>query len=448
MNEWSDAESRVERAHELYDQGRWVEAAAELRAAIEVNPDNASWYFNLGMTLEAMEEYAPAVRAFKASLRLEPDDLETLNCLAVNLTRLGRFAESLKCYARIDRLDPSFEPSYCSRIITFTEMGRHEDAELMFYLARQITAECPACNFNIGDSFYLRGQYDRAIGCWKETLRLEPGRLQVNARIADAYWAKGMLDEALERYRAEMEFDGGDIETVLDAVELLMEMGRMEQAQGMLQKALAGHPDHAPANFYLGQIALMRNDLDLAEAQFAAVARLEPAFPGVRMNMARVMIGRSNMRQAVRLLRAEIRRHCDDPHILHQAGQLLLQAGRLKLANEALSRLVTLMPQDPQAQHDLAVSYFRLRKVDHGIRHCRKAIKLKPDYALALYNLAVAHRRLGQIRRARRYASRALLLAPRDKDICKLARNLRMPGLLLRLGGKFQPDKVISDLPN
>jgi len=84
MNEWMDASSRVERAQELYQQGRWVEAAAELRAAIEVNSCNASWFYNLGLTLEALEDYSGACDAFQGASDIDTDDIEALNRLGVD----------------------------------------------------------------------------------------------------------------------------------------------------------------------------------------------------------------------------------------------------------------------------------------------------------------------------------------------------------------------------
>ena len=42
MNDWMDAEQRVERAHEFYESGRWEDALRELRAALEINPNNGS----------------------------------------------------------------------------------------------------------------------------------------------------------------------------------------------------------------------------------------------------------------------------------------------------------------------------------------------------------------------------------------------------------------------
>ena len=101
-NDWTDAEHRAERAQRLYDEGRLAEAAAELRAAIAVNPYNANWHFNLGLTFEAMEDFSHACGAFEAALELEPDDIEVLNCLGINMNRQGRYAEALSFFERIE----------------------------------------------------------------------------------------------------------------------------------------------------------------------------------------------------------------------------------------------------------------------------------------------------------------------------------------------------------
>ena len=53
-NDWSDAERRVEHAQELFEQHKWAEALEELRAATSINPYNAAWYFNIGLTLDEL----------------------------------------------------------------------------------------------------------------------------------------------------------------------------------------------------------------------------------------------------------------------------------------------------------------------------------------------------------------------------------------------------------
>ena len=119
MNDWQDAEDRVEKAQELFAQQKWQEALDELRAAIAMNPYNSSWYFNIGLTLDELGRYDEALEAYTKALRIEPDDIEALHRLGVDLARLGKFDQALKSFEQITRLDSSYEPAYCERIAVF-----------------------------------------------------------------------------------------------------------------------------------------------------------------------------------------------------------------------------------------------------------------------------------------------------------------------------------------
>ena len=433
MNDWLDAESRVERAHDLYEEGRWAEAAAELRAAIDINPNNPTWHFNLALTLDAMEEHPRACEEYEAALALDPNDVETLNCLGVDLTRLGRYRQALEKFQRIQKINPDYEPGFCNRIITYTEMGDHESAELMFHLASQLTTTCPLCYYNIGNSFYDRRMYDKAIRCWQETLKLDNDHPQANARIAEACWAKGDRQAARGHYLAELRLDPGDIDVLLDFGELLMELKDYAEAGEKFRRVLEQAPDHPEAHFCLGELAMMQEELAVAEEQFRLVLRIDRAFPGAHARVGQILLRRGQNKQAAKHLLAELKNCGDDPGALQELGQLLIEARHTRQANSVLRRLVRLAPQDPQAQHNLAVSFFMIDKLDDGIRHCRRALKLKPEYPLALYNLALAHLHKGQILRARRYIARALMIAPKDEQIRKLSKELGMGGIWSRI---------------
>src|SRR5271170_2357113 len=129
MSDWQEAEQRVERAHEHYERGRWEEALSELRRAIEINPNISAWFFNLGLTLDMMERYDDALGAYRRPLDIDPLDIESLNAAGADCTRIGKFHQAIEYFEKVEKSDASFEPCYCNRIVAYTELGDHEQAE-------------------------------------------------------------------------------------------------------------------------------------------------------------------------------------------------------------------------------------------------------------------------------------------------------------------------------
>src|SRR5437773_2560060 len=123
--------------------------------------------------------------------------------------RVGKLRQALQTFQKIEHIDPSFEPAYCNRILTYTELGEHEKAEEMFYLARLYKDHCPRCYYYMGVSLNARGQYEKAIYCWRKTLDLDDAHPEAHVRIAEALWAKGELEQSRRHYLAGLRQDPG-----------------------------------------------------------------------------------------------------------------------------------------------------------------------------------------------------------------------------------------------
>ena len=123
MNDWYDAEQRVERAKELFDQRKWSEALDELQEAVSLNPYNAGWFFNIGLTLDEMERFDEAVKAYRQALEIDPEDVDALSHLGADLARVGHHKDALKTFEQIEAIDSSYEPSYCTRIDIYRQLG-------------------------------------------------------------------------------------------------------------------------------------------------------------------------------------------------------------------------------------------------------------------------------------------------------------------------------------
>jgi len=197
---YDKAEQKAHKAFELYEDGKMSQALDELQTAIELNPANGSWHFNMALTLDSVSRFEDAIKEYEIALELNPNDMEILNSLAVDYTRTGQYDLAIDTFEHIQDLDPEFEPCYCNRIITYTEMGLHDMAEQMFYLAQQINPDCALCYYNIGNSLFARCEYKKAIHCWMKTAEPEPSHPQINYHIAQALWAENEIERAGQHF--------------------------------------------------------------------------------------------------------------------------------------------------------------------------------------------------------------------------------------------------------
>ena len=58
----------------LFEVKRYSEANKKLKKAIELEPNNVSAHYLIGMILLEQKEYAEAIKKFKKTIELEPND--------------------------------------------------------------------------------------------------------------------------------------------------------------------------------------------------------------------------------------------------------------------------------------------------------------------------------------------------------------------------------------
>jgi protein O-GlcNAc transferase len=402
MNDWDDAERRVERAQELFDQRRWREALEELRAATDINPYNAGWHFNIGLTLDEMERYDEAIEAYRRAVEIDPNDLHAQCHLGTDLRRIGNPEEAIRTFEQVEARDPAYEASYCNRILAYAELGDHERAEEMFYLGRLFKEQCPDCYHNLGLSLADRELFDKAIWCWRRTLDLDESYPEVELRIAEALWQKGELEAARQHYVIALRKDPGDTDTLLDLGELLTEMGRVEEAGEKFHRAIELAPERPAGYFHHGQWLMHHASEDggaRAADAFRRALALDPTFPGAHLRLA---------------------------ELHHRRGERTLARKQLRAAVACLKRLVALVPDHVDGWQNLAVAQFLTDRYEEGIESCRACLAEDPTNVMAVYNLALAHERVGAYEQATYWVGEGLRLSPRDVSLQKLELRIRV----------------------
>jgi superkiller protein 3 len=92
---------------DLLRQGRLDEAIAELRRAVEVDPNYAVAQFNLAYAYERRDRIDEAIAQYRKALEIEPKNLLGHNNLGVLYDKKGLYDEAIAEFEQALRIDPS-----------------------------------------------------------------------------------------------------------------------------------------------------------------------------------------------------------------------------------------------------------------------------------------------------------------------------------------------------
>jgi Flp pilus assembly protein TadD len=186
----------------LYLQsGRAAEAAAEYRRSLELNPESAPAYYNLGLALSMQQQFEQAAAAFRDAVRLAPDYAEAHNNLGAMLHVFGRLDEAADHYRRAVTLRPDNAEAENNLARVLAQQGRQAEALDHFRRALALNGEHASALSGLA---WIRATSPEPLLDPTEALRLaeradtltghrEPSVLDV---LAAAYASAGRFDRA------------------------------------------------------------------------------------------------------------------------------------------------------------------------------------------------------------------------------------------------------------
>jgi tetratricopeptide (TPR) repeat protein len=125
-------------------------------------------------------------------------------------------------------------------------------------------------------------------------------------------------------------------------------------------------------------------------------------------------------------LRAELLLRPQDPQVLLQLSNLLLDTQQGRAAIACLRRLIALDADNASAWQNLAVAQFTTGRYMDGIASCHEALQRDPANLMAVYNLASAYEHLKQYDEALSWVRKGLEKDPNDTPLQKLELRIRV----------------------
>ena len=339
-------QSEMNKGHSAAWDQKWEQAAEHYRLAVKAAPNKVQAINNLGLAYFQLQKYQEAEACYKQAARLIPDDPLPVERLAQVYERTGKI-------------------------------------------------KMAADNSMRAADLYLKiKDADKAIENWARVTQLIPEHLRAHSRLAVVHERLGNRKQAVREY--------------ISVAALLQDVGQVNEAVQMVEKAVGLSPNNAEANQAL---ELVKTNKTLPKP-----VRQRGVTGPLRMAAVAEMGGESETEIT------NITRQGPDPiaearqTALTELAGLLFDVSADDLSDEGSSGLLGAFGRSSKGDELTRISKHlgvaidcQTRADDKGAaKELRQAVDLGLDYPAANFNLGMLHRNLGEKDKSYSYLNRAM----------------------------------------
>lgn len=201
----------------------------------------------------------------------------------------------------------------------------------------------------------------------------------------------GQLDSALEHFRQARLDDPKLWQAALMEANAMAGVGKLVEAQAMLDNVLRMNPNSARAYLSKGQLTMETGKHQEATEYFNKAIALDPKLAEPYYHLAALAVVQGKRDVAESNLKAALKH---DPYMAEaysDLGLLYAAGNHLAKAAKAYKKALMINPEFAGAHINLGIIYVRQNNLTAAIVEFKKAINIRPQMAVAHANLASAY---------------------------------------------------------
>lgn len=307
--------------------------------------------------------------------------------------------------------------------------GRQEEAEALCREALRRAPADPEVLRLAGILAHESGEEIEALELIDRSLLLLPDSAASHHARGEILLALGRPDEALAAYRAATGLAPDHAAAWFGSGMALRDLGRLPEALRGFEEALRLRPDDAEAMLERGMALEGLGRPDEALAAFEAGARLRADLPLLQDRLGCALGAAGRWDEALTAHRAAIALDPEVPAAYCHLGAALGAVGRYHEAVDALQAALTLDPHSPDAHNCMGTVLRGLGYLDQAVSAFRQALAGRPDFGAAHFNLGQLLADLGRPAEALTSLRSALAFRPEAGET-----HAALGAVLVRLG--------------
>jgi tetratricopeptide (TPR) repeat protein len=392
----------------LYSQERSAEAQSKLDEAKAKLPRSVPLFKALGDLASQAGRYTEAEAHYLNALQMDPQDISTRFVLGVTLRRLSKFEAAGQAFDQVAQADKDYPGLSLERAVLFEASGQSAKAVDLYEAALSKAPNDPDLMLRVAAALLAASQPGpRAEELLRKVLQLRQNSAEANHFLGRALLVKGTnLAEALRYLRRATDLDPNRAEYFLYVGWAANEADDQQIASASLAKALDLDKSLADAYWQRGVLRRRQRALVEAEQDLLRALELRPSRFEAHATLAEVYEEQQKWPAAQGAWQKAL--SVDNKRALWQfrLGKLIYQHGTKPAALEHLSRAVQLASQNQVPPPWMADACLLLGEVeraagkkDQAIEHLQRFLSLAPMDSPYRADAEKALRSLGADRR-------------------------------------------------
>ena len=294
----------------LFQQKEYNQALEDFEAVLAIDASSAEAYFYAGTIYVILKKGQKGVDYLERSVALAPDNARLRFILAQTYENLSFLDKAIETYEKIEQMAPNTQEA--------KESSKH--------------------------AHILKGR---------------------------KYGEKSMYDKALQEFTGVLKDFPNDIQALTNQGLTLSLMGRLDEAQAVIEKALTIQPGNAILHKYLADIFEKKRDVSNSKREYEQILRLvTPDSPLAKLADVKLALFR---------------------------GSELLTEGKFADAGHEFEKVLAVEPNNPIARFNMVAVYHGLGDMAKAQEMLHKLIEVNPDNLDARIRLGALYLELGNL---------------------------------------------------
>ncbi|MBF0461994.1 MAG: tetratricopeptide repeat protein [Magnetococcales bacterium] len=343
----------IQKGLQHHQAGRFREAEALYRQALQIQPKQADALHLLGYVLHHLGQQEAAIEWINKAVAVDPSQPLFLNNLGNVLQQTGRQEEAIACYQQALTLKPDFYMALCS----------------------------------LGNAHYAQRHWDAAITCYQQALTIKPDLHEALSNLGNVWQEKGQLDTAIDCYQKALAIEPNAYDAYNNMGLARHEKGQLEQAIACYQQALAIKPDFQEALSNMGNTLQTQHKEAEAIACYQQALTINPHSYTALSNLGNVLRDQGRLTESIDLYQRALAIQPDLYEAHCNLGNAWVKLGRMADAMACYRRALAIKPDFYMALGNLGFALQDQGEIEESIACYQQAIAVKPDNLAAYGSL-------------------------------------------------------------